>query len=163
MRFVCCTVSYAARKIRSLSRVLRIGAKARPQSSQNQNSQLTSCKSREIPNQRIRRSMRWIWSGASLLIRKRGRAAVCAAVLLTFAFAAPAWGTGLRMGMRLRQEVDQPLIPVTRNFRPCFRQGADGVPVLGLCPEGPGAAPAPVPRAPAAEQPKAPTKLAPRP
>ena len=99
--------------------------------------------------------MRWIWSGASSLIRKQGRAAICAAVLLAFVLAAPAWGTGLRVSMRIRQELDQPLIPVTRGFRPCFRQGADGVPVLDLCPEGPGAPKEPpAPRAPAAEEPK---------
>jgi len=58
--------------------------------------------------------------------------------------AEPAQATGLRMGVRVEQELHAPLVPVTKNFRVCFELDDQGVPTLRLCPAAPGAEP-PVP------------------
>src|SRR3989337_1572393 len=65
-----------------------------------------------------------------------------AAVLGALGGVSPAGATGLRVGARIEQEMNSPLIPVTRHFRMCFRAQADGTPMLTLCAEPEGRLPA---------------------
>ena len=70
--------------------------------------------------------------------------------------ASPARAGGLRVGYRLHQEMDAPLMPVTRNFRLCFGSDPAGTPRLSLCAEGP------APRTPASPPPQPKAPLTPR-
>ena len=90
--------------------------------------------------------MRRVWLAASSAAKQIGfRVAIASACMgaLVFGGAPEADATGLRVGVRIEQELHSPLVPVTRNFRVCFQQDETGVPVLRLCPQaGPAHAPA---------------------
>lgn len=92
-----------------------------------------------------------------------GRRAWAAAIAIALLAPTPSGhARGLSVGMRVRQEFDQPLVPVSRSIRTCFKPDADGRPALAVCPEEPVRAVSlpPPQRAPAvAPSPPAPGKL----
>lgn len=82
--------------------------------------------------------------------RRTWAAALAACALLAVLGLPAAHARGLSVGMRVRQDFYQPLVPVSKAFRTCFKPDASGNPTLSICPEG-GAprAPAGAPASPA--------------
>jgi hypothetical protein len=90
------------------------------------------------------------------------------AALLAVAFLAICGGearaSSLGLALRVQQDFYTPLVPVTKNFRTCFKMDSTGRQILGLCIDDPNAVPNAVPtdtapaRVPAAARKTAPAK-----
>ena len=97
---------------------------------------------------------------AQIKIRLRamaGSLAVVCAVVAAVAIPTTSHARSLSLSVQVKKDFYTPLVPVTKNFRTCFKvDPATGTQVLGLCTDE-GAAPA---RAPAAAKPVKPARPA---
>lgn len=74
-------------------------------------------------------------SGVPAAVRKN-QALVCAlvlTVLMALTMPKQALANGLRIGVRIKNELYAPLVPVTQNFKTCISVDEKGVPVVSLC------------------------------
>ena len=149
MSWIRCAASCAARRLRIDLEALPGGqGEFRPRVPDCQNQQLLEFKRDSDPPNR--RSMRQKWctafnAGIKIGFVRAGRSWAArfalGAVLAVLLAPARSHATGLRIGVRIEQEMNAPLVPATRNFRVCFELDPQGIPMLKLCPQSPGAEP----------------------